>query len=137
MRGRTTGGMSGSVTRRTRLGWRRAAVADPALLVDELAGVSRAVAGACEREPAGRLVLTRHGDAILLSDFLVTRVFEVAVHGLDVADAVRSTPWLTPAGALVVHGLLFDEPPGPEPVAAIREATGRGSAAARGRLVLG
>ncbi len=50
------------------------------------------------------MVLTRHGDAMLLTDFMLTRVVEVAVHGLDLADALGREPWLTaPAGDLVLH----------------------------------
>lgn len=49
----------------------------------------------CQREPDERVVKTRHGDAMLLSDFLSTRVLELAVHGLDVADAVGAEPWLS------------------------------------------
>ena len=35
----------------------------------------------CRDEPRDRVVRTRHGDAMLLSEFLLTRVVEVAVHG--------------------------------------------------------
>jgi hypothetical protein len=31
------------------------------------------------------VVLTRHGDRMLLTEFLRTRVLELAVHGLDLA----------------------------------------------------
>ncbi len=54
-----------------------------------------------------RLVATRHGDPMRLTDFQVTRVVELAVHGLDLADALGVTPWLTPGAAAVVEGLLF------------------------------
>ncbi|MCO5973898.1 maleylpyruvate isomerase N-terminal domain-containing protein [Actinoallomurus soli] len=60
----------------------------------------------CSAEPAGRVVRTRHGDAMLLSEFLVTRVVEVAVHGLDLAAARGDTPWLTPEAGSVVEELL-------------------------------
>jgi uncharacterized protein (TIGR03083 family) len=49
----------------------------------------------CRDESIDRVVRTRHGDAMLLSEFLVTRVVEVAVHGLDIADALDRRPWLT------------------------------------------
>ncbi len=35
----------------------------------------------CRAEPDDRVVLTRHGDLMLLSEFLLTRVVEVAVPG--------------------------------------------------------
>ncbi|PDP86324.1 mycothiol maleylpyruvate isomerase [Glycomyces fuscus] len=56
---------------------------------------------------AGRTVVTRHGDPMLLSEFLVTRVVEVVVHGLDLADALGREPWTTGRGLDVVRGLLF------------------------------
>jgi uncharacterized protein (TIGR03083 family) len=86
----------------------------------------------CQAEPANRLVRTRHGDAMLLSQFLVTRVVEIAVHGLDVADALGREPWLTPQAAAVVMDLLLG--PGQEAAAQqldwnrsqfLRKATGR------------
>ncbi|MFI6935623.1 maleylpyruvate isomerase N-terminal domain-containing protein [Streptomyces sp. NPDC050287] len=61
----------------------------------------------CQAEPEGRVVRTRHGDPMLLSEFLLTRVVEVAVHGLDLADALRREPWLTPQAADVVQDLLL------------------------------
>jgi len=33
-------------------------------------------------------VLTRHGDVMLLTEFMRTRVLELAVHGLDLAAGV-------------------------------------------------
>ena len=50
---------------------------------------------------------TRHGDAMLLSEFLITRVVEVAVHGLDVAEALGCEPWLTAEAGTVVRELLL------------------------------
>jgi uncharacterized protein (TIGR03083 family) len=46
----------------------------------------------CQAEPDQRTVQTRHGDAMLMSEFLLTRVVEVAVHGLDLAAAVGRSP---------------------------------------------
>lgn len=48
------------------------------------------------REPIERVVRTRHGGAMLLTDFLQTRVLEMGVHGLDLAAALGRPPWLTP-----------------------------------------
>jgi uncharacterized protein (TIGR03083 family) len=64
----------------------------------------------CQHQPADRVVRTRHGDAMLLSEFLATRVVEMAVHGLDLADALDQQSWLTPAAAAMLQELLL----GPE-----------------------
>jgi hypothetical protein len=108
------------------------ATSDPATLIREFAAVGETVTTLSGRQPADRIVLTRHGDAMLLSQFLTTRVVEMALHGLDIADAIARQPWLTPAAANHLQQLLF----GPEwrsAVAAIgwdstvllRKATGR------------
>jgi uncharacterized protein (TIGR03083 family) len=60
----------------------------------------------CAAEPADRVVRTRHGDAMLLSDFMVTRVVEVAIHGLDLAAALDCGPWLTTAAGSVLEELI-------------------------------
>jgi hypothetical protein len=57
----------------------------------------------CRAEPEGHVVRTRHSDPMLLSEFLLTRVVEVAVHGLDLADALSASrspgrkPWTSAA----------------------------------------
>jgi hypothetical protein len=69
---------------------------------------------------------------MLLGDFLVTRVVELGVHGLDLAAALDRAPWLTPQVAGVVAELLVVAG-GVEVVGAlswdrltfIRKATGR------------
>jgi hypothetical protein len=71
----------------------------------------------CGAEPEESVVRTRHGDAMLLSQFLVTRIVEVAVHGLDVADALGRDPWLTAQAGDVVMELLL----GPGHVTAVDE----------------
>ena len=48
--------------------------------------------------PPGRVVQTRHGDRMLLTEFLRTRVLELAVHGLDLATALERQPWTTGPG---------------------------------------
>ncbi|MBB5867217.1 uncharacterized protein (TIGR03083 family) [Allocatelliglobosispora scoriae] len=53
-----------------------------------------------------RLVRTRHGHPIRLGDYLRTRVVELAVHGLDLADALGRAPWLTEPAARVTDRLL-------------------------------
>ncbi|MDQ1042780.1 maleylpyruvate isomerase family mycothiol-dependent enzyme [Streptomyces sp. V4I2] len=87
----------------------------------------------CQAEPEGRVVRTRHGDPMLLSEFLLTRVVEVAVHGLDLADALGREPWLTPQAADVVQDLLLGGPDGAAALGKLgwgqlrflRKATGR------------
>ncbi|RKE17031.1 maleylpyruvate isomerase N-terminal domain-containing protein [Streptomyces sp. TLI_171] len=61
----------------------------------------------CRAEPPGRVVRTRHGDPMLLTDFLTTRVVELAVHGLDLADALERAPWLTGQAADLLEELLL------------------------------
>ncbi|WP_425562881.1 maleylpyruvate isomerase N-terminal domain-containing protein [Micromonospora maritima] len=85
-----------------------------------------AVAGA----PADRVVRTRHGDAMAVDEFLRTRVVEVAVHGLDLADALDRSSWTTAAAAAVVVDLLTGGRPVParlgwDASTMLRKATGR------------
>ena len=103
-----------------------------AALAEDFAVAWQQVARLCRQEPVRRVVRTRHGDAMLLSDFMVTRVVEIAVHGLDIADALRRRPWLTRPAADLVQELLL----GPgwatataelgwNPERCLRKATGR------------
>jgi uncharacterized protein (TIGR03083 family) len=57
--------------------------------------------------PQDRVVLTRHGDRMLLTEFLRTRVLELAVHGLDLAAGLNREPWLTGPAAVVVEELVL------------------------------
>ncbi|SEG34688.1 TIGR03083 family protein [Thermomonospora echinospora] len=86
----------------------------------------------CRAEPPGRVIVTRHGDAMLLSDFLLTRVVEVAVHGLDLAAALEREPWLTSQAGDAVEELLLEAEDvarvrgiGWDQVTFLRKATGR------------
>jgi len=67
----------------------------------------QAVSRRAAAEPEDRVVTTRWGDPMLLTDFQVTRVVELAVHGLDLADALALEPWLTTAASEVVEGLIL------------------------------
>jgi uncharacterized protein (TIGR03083 family) len=60
--------------------------------------------------PPERVVRTRHGDSMLLSEFVRTRVLELAVHGLDLATALDRQPWMTDAAAQVTEELLLPPP---------------------------
>jgi hypothetical protein len=51
--------------------------------------------------------------------FPLTRVAEVAIHGLDMADALGREPWLTVESGAAVPALLL----GPDQVDAARELT--------------
>lgn len=101
--------------------------ADVAVLADDLARVAERVVEVCRSQSADRVVRTRHGDAMLLSDFLLTRLFETAVHGLDVADAVERPPWLTASAAGHLLPTLF----GPEWPAAVATLGGDHAAVLR------
>ncbi|MFC4507692.1 MULTISPECIES: maleylpyruvate isomerase family mycothiol-dependent enzyme [Streptomyces] len=77
-------------------------------LVEDFKATWQRVDRLCRAEPEGRAVCTRHGDPMLLSEFLLTRVVEVALHGLDLADALGREPWLTSQAADLVQDLLLD-----------------------------
>ncbi|WP_274560476.1 maleylpyruvate isomerase N-terminal domain-containing protein [Streptomyces spiramyceticus] len=109
--------------------------ADGRALAEHFDSVWRAVTAACAKEPPERRVRTRHGDSMLLSDFLVTRVVEVCVHGFDVAAGLGHEPWPTDEAADVVARLLLGGHPYDESVPVsgggwdrttfLRKATGR------------
>ncbi|WP_433528862.1 maleylpyruvate isomerase N-terminal domain-containing protein [Micromonospora sp. CA-263727] len=66
----------------------------------------RATLAAVDADSPGRVVRTRHGDAMAVTEFLRTRVLEVGVHGLDLAAALDRPAWLTPAAGRVIADLL-------------------------------
>ena len=66
-----------------------------------------AAQAAVEAASPDRVVRTRHGDLMRLSEFLRTRVLELAVHGLDLAAGLNRDPWLTPEAAGVVADLML------------------------------
>jgi uncharacterized protein (TIGR03083 family) len=75
---------------------------------------------ALQAAPSGRVVQTRHGDRMLLTDFVRTRVLELAVHGLDLAAALNRQPWMTPLAADVTQELLLPA----EAAARLQDKTG-------------
>ncbi|MFD7966963.1 maleylpyruvate isomerase family mycothiol-dependent enzyme [Streptomyces zaomyceticus] len=98
----------GTNARRIALAQDRAAgPADGAASAEDFAATWRRADRLCRDQPGGRTVRTRHGDAMLLSEFVLTRVVEVAVHGLDLADALGCEAWLTPAAGDAVAELLL------------------------------
>jgi hypothetical protein len=77
-----------------------------------------------------------------LDDYLDTRVLEMAVHGLDLADALREPPWLTPPGGAVVREILSTllggaPPPAWDDVELADKGTGRAALTERDRTELG
>ncbi|WP_434592273.1 maleylpyruvate isomerase N-terminal domain-containing protein [Streptomyces sp. A5-4] len=84
-----------------------AGYADGRSLAEDFDAVWRSAAASCAKEPPERRIRTRHGDPMLLSDFLVTRVVEVCVHGFDVAAGLGHQPWPTAEAAEVVARLLL------------------------------
>jgi hypothetical protein len=59
--------------------------------------------------PAAPVVRTRHGDRMLLTEFLRTRVLELAVHGLDPGAGLGRQPWMTAAAARVAEDLVLPD----------------------------
>lgn len=80
---------------------------DGRALAEHFDGVWRAVVERCAGEPASRVVVTRPGEAMLLGEFLLTRVVEVCVHGFDVAWGLGHAPWPSGEAAAVVCRLLL------------------------------
>ncbi|MDG4863632.1 maleylpyruvate isomerase family mycothiol-dependent enzyme, partial [Streptomyces sp. T-3] len=100
-------------------------------LAEHFDGVWRAVADRCAREPESRVVVARHGEAMRLGEFLLTRVVEVCVHGFDVARGLGHAPWPSEEAADAVCRLLlgrsYEEAPVPgwDRTTFLRKATGR------------
>ena len=84
-----------------------AALAGAAARAGDFEAARRQAELALRDTPPGRVVRTRHGDRMLLTEFLRTRVLELAVHGLDLAAALDREPWLTARAAEVCEDLLL------------------------------
>ncbi|MGA8117232.1 MAG: maleylpyruvate isomerase N-terminal domain-containing protein [Actinocatenispora sp.] len=109
-----------------------AAATNGRALVVDLARAAADALALADTTPPDRTVLTRHGDAMTLHDFLVTRVVELALHGLDLSDALDREPWLTEPAATVVAALVLPasgtgvaDALGWDRTTLIRKATGR------------
>jgi uncharacterized protein (TIGR03083 family) len=87
-----------------------AALPDASARVRDFARVREEALELLSSTSAGRVVLTRHGDPMLLTEFARTRVLELAVHGLDLAAALDRPPWMTAPAAAVTEGLLLPTP---------------------------
>jgi uncharacterized protein (TIGR03083 family) len=97
-----------------------------AALAARFARTWRDAHAAVAREDPDRVVRTRHGDAMRLADFMVTRVVELVVHGLDLADALHRPPWTDDGALAVVTDLLVpDRSWTGDPMVLVRAATGR------------
>jgi uncharacterized protein (TIGR03083 family) len=91
-----------------------------AALAEQLGSAAAIAAGLSAAAVRGLALLTsaqpdlevrsRHGDRMLLTDFAVTRVVELGVHGLDAAIALDREPWLTDPAAIVLEDLLLPDP---------------------------
>ena len=81
-----------------------------AALAAELSAAGEQTLALLASAPSQAEVRTRHGDRMLLTDFAVTRVVELGVHGLDLALALDRPPWLTSPAAAVLEDLLLPDP---------------------------
>jgi len=84
-----------------------------------------------EGEAPSRLFPT-WGPVMTLEEFLKTRVVEITVHGMDLADALQRDPWPTAEGlditTEILQGILGVEPPaelGWGPMTFVEKGTGR------------
>ncbi|WP_420329276.1 maleylpyruvate isomerase N-terminal domain-containing protein [Micromonospora lupini] len=105
-------------------------VAGRAAVAVEFEQAWQAADAAVADAPPDRVIRTRHGDAMSLTEFLRTRVVEVGVHGLDLAAALGRPPWLTPQAEAVIADLLTGGRPAPaglrwDRLTVIRKTTGR------------
>jgi len=72
----------------------------------ELSEAIERTLAALRTAPPDLEISTRHGDRMLLTEFLVTRVVELGVHGLDLASGLGRQPWLTALAADVIADLM-------------------------------
>jgi len=103
----------------------------------------RACIAAVRPLAAERLVRTRIA-TMRLDEFVKTRVLELAVHGLDLADALACAPWISLGGETVTVAILEELLAGPlpssiarDPVGFIDRGTGRRALSDADRAALG
>jgi uncharacterized protein (TIGR03083 family) len=109
---------------------RAAAFASTQALVGAFASTWRAAAERARAAGGDRLVQVAWGPALRLDEYLETRVLEMAVHGLDLADALGVPAWLSPGGGAIVRALLTellggDPPPAWSDIELAEKGTGR------------
>ncbi|MGV9611421.1 maleylpyruvate isomerase N-terminal domain-containing protein [Nocardia xishanensis] len=83
-----------------------AAQPDPADLVAAFDHQRRRSMDGIAHQPPDRLIVTRWGDGMALDEFLLTRVVELVLHGLDLAAALDRPIWATSTAAALVTGFL-------------------------------
>lgn len=81
----------------------------PAAIDAELMTACQRSLDVLEASPPSQRARTRHGDLMLLTEFAVTRVLELGVHGLDLAIGLDRPPWLTSEAAAVLDRLLLPD----------------------------
>ena len=111
-------------------------------LIDGFASTWRSAVDLARAEGPDRLVQVRWGPRLRLDDYLETRVLEMAVHGLDLADALDMKPWLTAEGGAIVRELLTwllgaAPPTSWDDVELADKGTGRSQLTAKDRADLG
>jgi len=121
---------------------RAAAFATTGELVEAFAATWRRAVDLALAEGPDRLVQVAWGPTMRLDDYLDTRALEMAVHGLDLADALGEPPWLTPSGGAVVRDILTTllggaPPPAWDDVELADKGTGRTALTDRDRTELG
>lgn len=112
-------------------------------LVREIDALLREGLSAAAAEADDRVIAT-WGPTLRLDEFLATRVVELTIHGLDLAESVGRRPWATGAGISVTRGVLVralgSEPPAVQAMddtAFFELATGRRPVTASERARLG
>ena len=69
--------------------------ATSAALIEGFATTWRAAVEAARTAGPDRVIATRWGPGLRMDDYVPTRVLEMTVHGLDLADALGRAPWTT------------------------------------------
>jgi uncharacterized protein (TIGR03083 family) len=82
--------------------------ADGRSLVKAVGDAVRGMVMVSAAEPEERAVRTRWDDRMLLTDFLETRVTELAIHGMDLAAALDVDSWLTDEAAAITVAVLTE-----------------------------
>jgi uncharacterized protein (TIGR03083 family) len=83
-----------------------AAYATREALMEAFAQMWRHAVEAATAAGPERVVTVAGGQTLRLADYVPTRVLEMTVHGLDLADAMGMAPWTTPGAAEVTRDLL-------------------------------